>query len=1028
MFDTVNKYCKWNSALWRYFFKPNEREKEDSNEEEKEIDILYIDETVLKRVTKVKNSSIKREEGQDLIHQFLSCTLLSAYDRESFKLEWEDRTGDRHTRIPSAKNWDDLVKGLMDLKADGCPAYFAMLCAIMLLANLQGANHTQIKEKAKEYLGKDYNSKPGELIDPLMQQLHTDHPSFNPDRMICGNQKHMSRIKYHLVLKKSMRDDFIDFLEVNNLRWQYESYTFFVNDILIPALEKAGKTDLTRIIIKEENIPYFKNILLGELNFGKKESKYGNEIQEKVVQWGYELYFDFDGSHSFSVFCEYYNLPFSLSLKYDTFEISEDPSSSDYIAENVPFATLSPQQLTYENNKYTIRNLADGTAEYGSRFYFEHISDDIYRQVEVPVTGKDYYVFIKKTARLKTFEQQWECLSDIQEQDYNVYSVQSYSAPTSERRKLVKANDKFQLKGLGSWFSVVLSEGQHIFWRPNQLGQGFKCIDGRLIKGNDNKYYFRLLPTSSQHIIGDLEIREGDKNVVSEQISCDFKWSGLLTNYHLNGWGEITDSPIDHSRVKTIDTLKWSLPNNSGVKSDGTDILIQILYDLADSNGCVSARKMRAAIEFALPFFGITPTESNRKSLIYALRRLGYVIAYYDIDQKEYINQLVSKYVERSNYSIHQVTNAYLVKGVYSQSDIDSLLKNISSTNIYRKRPYDNDVLITRPEYACLPDVILFEGEPNKQWMVLDSPVADCLISNMENMKGFESKFVIDHCGKTLFTIPPDTVPCMIKDNKGNEILCTKDNSGRYVAHKYYESGGKLRPIPKHLARVFCQNSKNKPICLIEYSDVTKNLNYPKISFVSGMGLPDVLEVALCDLSLGMPQRERVFIVDQQRTIGIPSSHDPTIVKTNYSISAISQNFQYLHETIEKLSGRAFSDLASSASDSVVCKYRVSKWYKMKYTRNYLGKFGLLSLWNGENLLAFSIGNHVYCKVQQTSDFYRVVGNNPNEINLNEIFTCIIRNNTHTLNKKEKYDKVLPSHPQGDKTQSISVLEKHIKQ
>lgn len=979
--------------------------------------ILYIDETVLTQVAEINH--IKHEEGQDLVHQFLSCSLLGADDFYNFKLYWGERTGDSKTRIPSAKTWDSLVERLMPLKADGYPAYFAMLCAIMLLASLQGANHTRIKEKAREYLGEDYSSNPGMLIEPLLQQLHADHPCFNPDRMICGSQRHISRIKYHLVLKKSMREDFVDFLEVNNLQWQYESYSFFINSILIPALEKAGKNELTRIIIKEENIPYVKNILRGKLNFGKKFSSCGNGIQDKIAKWGYELYFDFDGAHSFSVFCDYYSIPFNLALKHGGFEISEDPSSSDYIAENVPLAVLPSKQLRFDGNMYTISNVGDGTAEYGSRFYFEHISDDIYRQVEAPVSGKDYYVFIKKTARLKTSEQEWECLSDILEPEYNVYSVQSYSAPTTERRNRVKADDTFQLNELGSWFSVVLSEGQCVYWRPNQLGQDFKRLDG-LIKGVNNKYYFKLSPTASQHLSGDLIIREGDKDVVSEQVSCDFEWGELQTNYRMNGWGEITDSPVDDKSVKNIVTGKLLLQNNLGGKTVGSDILMQILYDLADSSGCVSSRKMRAAIEFALPFFGIIPTESNRKSVIYALHRLGYILAYYDIDRKEYINQLVSKYVERSNYSILQLSNAFVVKGVYSQSDIDSLLDNISPGSIYRKRPYDSGALINHPEYVCLPDVVLFEGEPNEHCPVLNHPVADYLISNMENMKDFASKFGIINGGESLFTEPSCTVPCMVKDNKGNEILCTKDKSGKFVTHKYYELEGKLRPIPKHLARAFCQNSKNTPICLLEYSNAIKGLNLAKISFVSGMGLPAVLDVALCDLSLGMPSVERVFIVDQERTLGIPSNaHDPTIEKKNYSTTATSQNYQYLHGAITKLSGRIVSDLVSN--ESIVCTYRVNNWYKMKYTRNYLGRMGLLSLFYGPELMAFAIGNQVYYKTSPNPDYYRLEGSN-----LNEVFSSIICDKA-TPNKKEKYDKDIPSHPMGDQTHIITVIEKQVK-
>ena len=1005
MFDIINRYCEWNSALWGYFF-PSEEENA----------ILYIDETILTQVA--ERNHIRIENDQDLTRQFLSSTLFNAADFQLFKEGWAMRMGDRSTGVPIARTWDKLVISLIPLKADGYPAYFAMLCAIMLLASLQGANHKQMKEKAKEFLGENYSSNPGMLIDPLLQQLHTDHPSFNPDRMICGSQRHMSRIKYHLVLKKSMREDFVDFLEVNNLQWQYESYTFFVNNILVPALEKAGKNDLTRIIIKEENIPYVKNILRGKLNFGKKSSQIGNPIQDKVVKWGYELYFDFDGSHSFSVISEFYNLPFNLSLKQGVFEVSEEPSTSDYIAKNVRLAALPSKQLDYEGNKYVISNLGDGTVEYGARFYFEQISDDIYRQVDAPVSGKNYYVFIKKTARLKPFEKKWDRVSDVQESEYDVYFVQSYSAPTTERRNLVKTEDSFQLCGLGSWFSVALSEGQSVFWRPNQVGRDYEPVRD-LLKGKDNKRYFRLSPTTSQHLSGDLLIREGKNDLVSEQVSCDFEWGGIQTNYHMNGWGEITGAPIDDKSVNSEITRKQILQNNLGKKSDGSDILLQILYDLADSSGCVSVKKMRAAIEFALPFFGIIPTESNRKSVIYALRRLGYIMAYYDIDRKEYINQLISKYVERSNYSFQGV-NAYVVKGVYSQSNIDSLLDGISSLKIYRKRPYDNGALITRPEYACLPDVILFEGNPNKQWLVLDYPVADCLISNMENMRDFASRFGINNGGESLLTIPLCSVPCMVKDNKGNEILCTKDKSGKYVIHKYYELDGKLRPLPKQLARTFCQNSKNTPICLLKYSNVTKRLDVAKISFVAGMGLPSVLDVALCDLSLGMPNIERVFIVDQERTIGIPSNpHNPTIEKKNYSTTATSQNYQSLHRVIAKVSGREVSsDLASN--ESIVCSYQENNQYKMKYTINYAGKLGLLSLFDASELLAFAIGDKVYYKAPGDSDYCRLGGSG-----LNEIFSSIILKKVNLI-KQEKFDKEIPTHPQGDKTIIIPVIEKHI--
>ena len=96
----------------------------------------------------------------------------------------------------------------------------------------------------------------------------------------------------------------------------------------------------------------------------------------------------------------------------------------------------------------------------------------------------------------------------------------------------------------------------------------------------------------------------------------------------------------------------------------------------------------------------------------------------------------------------------------------------------------------------------------------------------------------------------------------------------------------------------------------------------------------------------------------------------------------------------------------------------------MKYTRNYDGRVGLLSLFYGPSLLAFAIGNQVYYKV--ASDFYHLEGSD-----LNEVFSNIICNTVNldknNLDKIEKYVKDIPVHPQGDKTQTIPVLVKQIK-
>ena len=223
MYEELNAYRSWNSALLKYFFPTG---KEDA--------ILYLDENVLEQVA--NEAGIRKSDLLSWSEHLLTSTLLSSEPLNSFVLGWAGYTGNRISDVAKAKTWEKLVKELINQKfTDGTPAYFAMLCAIMLLASIAGAFHPGIKKEAQKYLGESYSKKPGELIDPLLQQLHKDKRSFNANRMLCGKLRHISRIQYHLVLRKEQREDFIDFLEINNLKWGYETYDFFVNNILVPA-------------------------------------------------------------------------------------------------------------------------------------------------------------------------------------------------------------------------------------------------------------------------------------------------------------------------------------------------------------------------------------------------------------------------------------------------------------------------------------------------------------------------------------------------------------------------------------------------------------------------------------------------------------------------------------------------------------------------------------------------------------------------------------------------------------------------
>ena len=968
MQEVVWEYCQWNKALYEYFFP-----------EEGKDAILYLDENVIKTIALQAN--IQEKYGQTLEELFLSSTLIS---REKIRCFGDDKLLFKgcSDKLLKVKKWDQLVDILRSLKfsSDNVPAYFGMLCSIMYLASKVGANHREIKLLAKKYLGDDYSKKPGELVEPLLQQLHKDNPGFNANRMICGTQRHMSRIKYHLVLKTDVRNDFIDFLEINNLKWEYETYDFFINNILVPALDKAKKHNLIDFVIKQENISYVKNILRSSLRFGKpaEESTSNNIIQEKLIKWKYALEFDFKGDASFYIVCDFNNTPFCIEYDDDTseFQVNEDIPFSELIASNVELEEHPVKRLkTNQYGSYLFGNVNEGVSDWKS-LYFEKINEDYYLQVDEPNEGKDYLIFNRKGCR-NNREELWTRVELSNISKYDVFEASDFHSVRRKTELTKHLHDSYKLTEVGSWFSIFLGKDQTIFWSPSQLN-GEEVQITNIIEGVDGKAYFRIPPSNGMRLVGDLIVRDGSNDVLTEQISYGLEWNGEEAFYHMNGWGEITNEKLNHNKISNhTEARRYLQKNLFKQKTVGSDILLQTLYDLADSKGCVSSRKMVSALDFVLAFNGIIPTTSNKKSIIYALRRLGYMIAYYDVDKKEYVNQLLSKYVEKSNYSIDNNTNAYLIKGTYCADALEELLRNENGSykEFRRKRPFDVESTLLKPEYKCLPDMILFNPKGKISWKQYDFQMSDYLISIMENMSGFEEKYINRGNGDLYIGQITQDLPCVVNDGQGNELLCTKSPTGAPVIHKYYNDGNHRRLIPRQLSRLYSQNKKGKPVCLMNWDYYNKEADYAKLSFVKGMGLPEVLDIALCDSNLGMPDNKDVFIINQKE-IGVETPN-PVWERRVYKTNATDQTNHYVLEAIKKMSGRNITSVESSPS-VVAMTYSVNKYYSFKRIKKYYERKDLLMLYYGSDLIAFSIGLDAYYYDPHDKCFRKIIGEDVN--------------------------------------------------
>ena len=430
----------------------------------------------------------------------------------------------------------------------------------MLLASIAGAFHPGIKKEAQKYLGEKYSKKPGELIDPLLQQLHRDKRSFNANRMLCGKLRHISRIQYHLVLRKEQREDFIDFLEINNLMWGYETYDFFVNNILVPALDKAHKRELVSFVIKQENISYVKNILKSNLNYGKPvaDSVCGNIIQDKVIRWKYVLEIDYSGELFFTILCDYNNTPFNIVMNGDSFVIDSSTAFSELIATGVLLKDRPSVVFSHGDERYVFSNVSEGL--FSGCLYCEKIDAGYDIQVVEPQVGKLYYLFKPDKVQIKP-QQNWINIDYISCPGYTVYEVGEYKQVSGKEERRPRAEDNYKFVQMGSWISVNLDKGYSVYWSSNVLNSALLPVTTLSI-GQDGKTYFRIKPTSN-YLSGDIIIRDSENNdVYTEQISHDFEWDGERASYHMNGWGEITDIPMNPASISRHSNGKHLLQNS----------------------------------------------------------------------------------------------------------------------------------------------------------------------------------------------------------------------------------------------------------------------------------------------------------------------------------------------------------------------------------------------------------------------------------------------------------------------------------
>lgn len=965
-------YAKWNKALFEYFF-PNRQEDP----------LLFVDDALL---NDIGSKTFLEEEKDDnsWTDFFLLYVLFNEDQIKDVKKDFHIADG----RV--ASTWNSIVTYLLldEPQIDNIPSFFAIICAIMYVAQKEGADHSIMKSFAKNYLEID-NLIFAERVDELFNQLNKYCPSFNHQRMVShrtlSTKVNISRIKYHLVLNKKEKDDFIDFIEVNNLKWEDGTYKDFADSYLLPSLAKAGKKYLIDKVKIEENNPYFKNLLtLPNLQFGKPATS-ENKRQVRAVYWRYELNFDFNTGDPVFIMATGDALG---GITFDGKNFKYDQKSSEVaepLGDDVSLQTIGDFNYNINGNHYSLKNIASG-----KKFYFESASQDYFHQVAEVIPGKYYLQFVPQKKRGQNIcPEGWKTVTDFSVPGFDIYETHCYQGKeVSVDIKKDKVTDRFGFYRIGSYCRIRLQADEQLWWEPNVLGSPSEKI--KTFFGADGYTYFRLnTKEGTLCISGSVSVKSSDKKYVlmSESVYFKPKWDIRSQKYHIDGWGNTVPNALPTSNA-TIGNATASMQPLPG-KTVHSDILLNMLCELADENGCVNEVGMKNVLNFVLQFNGIIdPSNQNRQKVIYALRRLGYIIGEKDASTGKYVNQLVAPFVEKTLYRAITkpvTSNLYLVKGVFSIQELKDFMRQNNIETALFKRPYEKRIgnLLTpgycaeidSPEYKCLPDLVFFEGLQNvRKWNCIQSPYAYTLLSKIGDMSQFASKFL--NGNGDVYYGEPGELPKMIMDDYHKEIICFKNLSGQICTLKnYYDSNSQLfLPIPKHLTRVYCENERNVPVCIKNKGQLTD------VSFLHKMGIPRVLDMALCDLNLGLPDEHKVFVIDHQKS-NLPIKISAKGGSIPYSDIKTYHNIKS-EDWLKRLSSNNTSSLYTPYCESLI-----------RYWKMYLDKHRII-VTHKDLIYAYSEYGKVYFFDNNTQTYVRV----KEERSVNELLSEMLKSYSNIQN------------------------------
>lgn len=950
--NAFERYCAWNAALYHYYFNNNDQQV-----------LLYVDDDVLEEVGKSSTSITENLNGKTYIEHFLSSTCIKRSDRVYFPKTNNDRDDypllyrlmERMSRIPN--NGDRICT---------CLPF-----AVMLLYFFQKGDNTgnRTEQAVKDHIMfhlRQYESFSFSVVEKLWAAIEkTGGENFASSQLAeNANQPYAGRLKFHLVLKKRDKDDFIKVLKDNHLVWdeQQETFSEFINFRVWPYLTTSLIDAIKKPIHDLAKRPYFESLVRSCHSY--VDSDYFSLSTERAKKLVYvyrwqennggiveKLWFKIDEPGG------QFLAPFHGAFVF----IDED--NTDNILENVPFG----------KNRITIKQ--DGkNLEFKIEDYpfilFKEVRQGFFEQEHAPKNGENY-LFICNNQKALDLVAKQDCndLSDF----INAFGISSKALyirnwvndsyweehNQSDNYGHLKQQYPRWVGGLLSpnnfrkrsyTYSALpfiefetekLARSSRIEWRVANSDESSwkkvsksKTISNRRyinkdIVFNDDSSFLHI----ELRVIVDNSITPLSDMFVSRKPTIEY-----TDKYRYDMYGVCTESDEDLHDSSVI--------NNTRHKQDYLDKptndfnILDIFTQYSDDNGVLSQEKLKNALRYIFKYYDIRDEKENRNALIRALIDLGYINGYQDPKNGLYYNQLNKPFLSRTQKSfIPGGANIYTLRGCYDSMLVRKLTDYSRSSDI--KIGYIS--LSQDKPLCCLPDIIVVDISRLKNYNeirevcgipVIHSPQAYSIIENLANFKESCAHFLGTNA--IYQTSDINNALCPLITHEGNSVylnISNGDDVSKSNMYRILEYSRKTTPIGFMYSYV--QNMRGNPAVILEpnslNSDHLESSSFLAIGFTSIMGTNESLIRALCELSLGLPKVEKAFVVNAaQIKISDISSHPLYSVYRSYEISA---NNEVCSRLVEKLVYNPTKNW-STHPNVLITNRRINNKYKVFLSTN----------------------------------------------------------------------------------------------